>query len=355
MPHFSQGEEIYKFKLIRHIGTGSFGQVWLCQDTLLDKEFAVKIIDTPRKDFVDKVKEAQIGKKLTHRNLLQIEYADIVEYNNAPLTLIAQEFMPKGAVTSKLTSKNFLTLPDALRFAKSICSGLEALHNEGIYHNDIKPTNILINGADDAVLSDYGLAVVSTPGLPTPAGMMYLPHKAPEIHSTNTITIQTDIYQLGMTLYRLVNDIYSIKSEFEELDPQDFQVMQKKGKLPDPNGFKAWVPKALRRIIKKATAVDTSERYTNVMAIVRDLEKLNFPAYWTVDTTGHLVGIGQNYDYRMETKARPNSRFDFIAYKKNRVSGRETMISKFAQPGLSKKQAEVAEEKFISWVVLNGA
>lgn len=97
--NLKEGDTIYKYELERLLGSGCFGSVWLAKDKSIDKKVALKILPSNFGDIAKKLEEARIGNKVSHKNLLQIFYADIVDDGNGQaVTLIAQEYQEKGSL-----------------------------------------------------------------------------------------------------------------------------------------------------------------------------------------------------------------------------------------------------------------
>ena len=327
------GDTIYKYRLDRKLGQGSFGQVWLATDTTIDSQVALKILPAEFSRVAQILEEARNGHKVNHTNLLKIYSADIVQTTIAGVAIvtIAQQFHKNGTVETELNSHNFLPLPRLIKILKDILLGLEYLHNGGIIHNDIKPGNILLDDHGNGILSDYGISGISADGSAITAKAAYILHQAPESKATNTIDIQTDLYQIGCTAYRLANSVSD--STFSTFQP--------------------YVPKRLVSIIKKTMHSDRSKRYSSALEIRRELEKLCFPGYWDSAADGTLMGKGKKYDYTYDVIPKSTDIFDFLAYQINRDTNKKSKISKYCSKNLSKKDIHKLRVSFFDWVINN--
>lgn len=327
------GDVIYKYRLEKKLGQGSFGQVWLATDKTIDNQVALKILPSEFSSVAQTLEEARNGHKVCHNNLLKIYYADIVPTDNhdSAIVIIAEEYHKNGTIESRLNALNFLALPILLKTLKDILRGLEYLHNGGIIHNDIKPGNILLDQHENGILSDYGISGISVGGNSIDAKSAYILHQAPESKKDNKIDIQTDIYQWGCTAYRLANSVSDCTF----------------------STFQPYVPKKIVSIIKKAMNPDRSKRYQSALDIRRDLEKLNFPGYWTSAADGTLIGKGRNDDYRFEDIPKANELFDFKSYKIKRDTGKTTKISLYCKTNLNKKDYVKTKNNFFEWVINN--
>lgn len=351
----SKGTIIYKYELIQKLGSGNFSSVWLAKDKSIDSNTALKILNPSFQTVAQLLEEARIGNKLNHTNLLKIQYADIVPFNGGQLTLIAQEYHANGSIVGILNSGNFLELPIAIKLFTDILRGLEHLHAQGFFHNDIKPSNILIGNKGEGILADYGITGASNPtGTAIPKDA-YIIHRAPETLTSNYINIQTDIYQTGLTFYRLINGIGNIKNDFSKYGEVKFEELKSKGKIPDIKNYEAFVPQKIRKIINKAINIDPAKRFSSALEMRRELEKCCFPGFWTMDANGNLIGIGNSYHYRFEIVAKKNYKFDFNAFKKKISTKVETKIGTNSLKTIDNNEIETAKETFINWIIENAS
>lgn len=350
---FNEGQEIYKYLLLKKLGKGSFGEVWLAYDKTTDRNVALKILPSQFSEVAIKLEESRNGNRVSHKNLLQIYCADVVEILGVALVLIAQEFQKGGTIVNHLNAHKFLPLPDLLKYLKEVLMGLEYLHNANVIHNDIKPGNILIADDGRAILSDYGISTVSEQCKPTSAPNAYRIHEAPETLLTNSISASADIYQLGCTAYRLANGIDSLKCDWDK-DHNKFLEDKKNGKI-FASGTMPYVPKKLFQIIKKATDVNLGKRYASAIEMKHALEKLCFPGYWTTNpnNTSELIGYGKKYSYTYEVVSKANNLFDFNACQTKNDNGRTTKIAAYCKRNLSSKDKDKLLKDFFEFVINN--
>ena len=348
------GGNIYKYQLLSKLGNGSFGEVWLAKDNTINKNVALKILPASFEGIAKILDEARIGNITSHANLLQIYYADVTLHENkTPVVLIAQEYHSNGTVERLLNAHNFLPLPTIIKILKDILSGLDYLHHGGVFHNDIKPGNILIDSKNNGILSDYGISGVSIDGKAITAKNSYIIHSAPEtLDKDDQIDVLTDIYQVGCTAYRLANGISEIRNEFIS-DSERFLAMKSAGKIPSKK-HQLYVPKKLCQIINKAVDMDPTKRFKSTLEMRRSLEKLNYAGYWTSDPldSSELIGIGNNYIYKYKISATKRDLFDFIALKENK-NGTQRKISAFCRKGLSGKDKDKITSNYFRWVIDN--
>ena len=204
----NQGEQIYKYQLSTKIGGGHFGEVWLAYDASIDTMVAVKVLQAPSDEIIEKLTEAHIGNLLDHPNLVRVHYADVVKYKNGiGLAIIAMDYLESGAVINHINPCGFLPITKSLKYTIDTLRGLEHLHGNEYFHNDIKPSNILIGKGGEGILTDFGISTYSEGLVPVHPPASYILHQAPEVLETGTISVQSDIYQVGLTAFRLLNGV----------------------------------------------------------------------------------------------------------------------------------------------------
>ena len=197
------------YRLVKPLGNGGSGSVWLAHDLLADIDVAMKFYgsfdDFGLSEFR---KEYKLGFKLNHPNLLNIRHFDV--YENCPYLVMT--YCKNGSLARKAGKMNE---EEVWRFVDNVASGLAYLHSQRphIIHQDIKPDNILIDDDGSFLISDFGISrkflstqakmMSTTTASQTSAGTM--PYMGPERFSENPMIIMaSDIWSFGMTLYELM-------------------------------------------------------------------------------------------------------------------------------------------------------
>ena len=262
--------------------------------------------------------------------------------------------MPKIAIIcwimGKLNSSNFLVITQAVKIIIDILRGLEYLHEQGLYHNDIKPSNILIGQRDEGILTDYGISCLSPDLQPTKAPNAYVLHRAPETSTDNNILIQTDIYQVGLTFFRLVNGIGLIRERQASLGPNRFEEIKAQNKILRKLDFQPFVPSTIKRVISKATQAAPSDRYQSALDMRRALEAVPLHGHWTTDSNGTYIGYCNNQSFRYEI-ANTQKGFKFTPYRKRIGSKKENKVSAKIETALLEKDLNKCKQKFMLDVV----
>jgi len=295
----------------------------------------------------ERLRETHIGHSLMHSNLVRVHQADVVSLSGHDLVIIAMDYLPDGAITKLANPSGFLPLPEVIRIGTDIMRGLEYLHGQNFFHNDVKPENVLIGPQTQGMLTDYGIVGVSADGSPVPPTNSYKIHTAPEVVNSNGITAQTDVFQAGMTLFRMLVGLSSLRDKFTKLGEQQYYQAICDAKLVTASDFPAYVPARLKRIILKAISPNVADRYASALEMRRDLEKLNYSGYWTIEPSGSFVGHNKTHEFRFEHNKRLGNGYDVVAFKKSKATQREKRFGKFCATGLTSAQSGKHIERFV--------
>lgn len=251
---------------------------------------------------------------------------------------------------SKVNSLNFVDLRSAIKATIDILRGLEYLHENGYYHCDVKPNNILIGDNGEYILSDYGITCFSPTHMAVKPRQIYLPHEAPETAQQGVYDAQTDIYQLGISAFRLINGIALVKDDFIK-DQSEFHQNVIQGKVVTDSMYSAYVPHVVRRILNKAIVADPNSRYRTALEMRRDLERIQFVGNCSADTNGNLIVYDKLYIYRYEVEAVGTKTYKLNAFKKNKKSGIETRFLKYCKNKLSNKELKKNLQLFLLEII----
>lgn len=157
--------------------------------------------------------------------------------------------------------------------------------------------------------------------------------------------MRTDIYQIGLTAFRLFNGISEVKDEFLA-DRATFKEKIENGKVVTPTKFKAYIPYCIRRIIIKATALNPDERYQTALDMRRAFEQIQILGDCTSDSSGNILLCRDGKQYRFEVTCVGKNSFNLDAYKKTLKTGRETRYSKYCIKNLGKKELDKRIQNF---------
>lgn len=265
------------YEKIKRLGNGAFGEVWLVEDRALGVNRAVKYVPPHKiKNPTNFYQEPQTLMALKHENIVTVTDAGTTDDGQL---YIAMEYLPKGSI-SDFVKGGILPTRQAIKIICDVCRGIEYAHALDYVHRDIKPANILIANGLLGKISDFGLATkVDSFGVASPYG--YWDHLAPEVLADDITNNLTDIYAIGVTLYRLVNGDAYLPMNLDKDELQDRIVA---GTFPDRNYYRPFIPQNLRTIINKSMNVDPTERYQSASLLRRKLEQVNLLCDWMPHT-----------------------------------------------------------------------
>jgi tRNA A-37 threonylcarbamoyl transferase component Bud32 len=193
-----------RYKILAPIGAGGSSQVYLAQDTVLNREVAIKVLDAAaasdpalRKMFV---KEARALAALSHPGIVAVY--DVGEVDGLPF--IVMEHLPGGSLKQRIERNGPLTPIEAVTHTVDIANGLAFAHSKGIIHADLKPSNILFDSSDHAKICDFGIARTPQEEADTPQLFATAMYVAPERVEGKPATPASDVYGLGLLLYEML-------------------------------------------------------------------------------------------------------------------------------------------------------
>jgi len=222
--------------------------------------------------------EASILYLSSHPNVVPVHYA----CEDVDAIYILMPYYQNGSLKRRMGS-GFLTVREIVRYSTQFLSGLHNIHSKGLIHFDVKSDNILLSDRDEAMLADFGLAKqVDYSGL---AGQdrIYNKMRPPETFLGDQFSRSFDLYQAGLTLYRMANGEANFYSQFGRylvwptaanpigFDRDAFKFAVRNERFPDRNSYLEHIPTRLRNTINKCLKADPHQRYTSAIDVVNDL------------------------------------------------------------------------------------
>ncbi|HDS1818183.1 MULTISPECIES: serine/threonine-protein kinase [Pseudomonas] len=272
------------FKKQQRIGeNGENSEVYVVHDEHLDAELVIKQVKTDGFNEERYLLEAQLLYKSVHPYVVQVLYA----CKDAQHIFIAMPYYRRGSLHQVVEAEG-LTCRQLIRYSIQFLSGLNNIHSKGLLHFDIKPDNILISDTDEALLSDFGFSKnMDDDGFATPE-LSYRLHLPPEGSVTSDFNNSADIYQVGLTLYRLLAGLDSLQRQRDSFKlGAELARAQRTETYPDLKQLPLHVPKKLKSIIKKCLRYDPDSRYQSVMDLLNDLSSIEDVGLdWRFSTDG---------------------------------------------------------------------
>src|SRR5262249_30834244 len=194
-----------RYALEELVGTGGMSSVYRAQDTLLERNVALKILHdqyTTDDEFVERFKrEARAVAQLSHPNIVTV----IDRGEDGSMQFIVFEYIDGENLKELVVRKGRLSLRDALEVALQIARGLAFAHEHGVVHRDVKPQNVLLNGDREAKVTDFGIArTLAVDGVTQTGTVMGTSNYiAPEQASGQPVGVETDVYSPCVVLSEL--------------------------------------------------------------------------------------------------------------------------------------------------------
>lgn len=280
-----------RFDFLKEIGAeGRNSRTYVARDHQLDaeivtKQIAKKKLDSPD-NFFDESKALYAS---AHPNVVQIHYA----CQDADHIYLAMPYYRKGSLKGLITGRH-MTVREIVTAGCQVLSALHNIHSKRLIHFDVKPDNILLSDRGEALLSDFGLAKQANYSGVASQDRLYVKMIPPEATERDSFDYRFDIFQFGLTLYRMCNGDEPFYAQFAKFGPIDafdrasFRYDIRNGLFPDRNAFNPHIPAKLRNIVRKCIETDPADRYRS-----------------TIEVANALAGIdGQTLDWRfIETGA----------------------------------------------------
>ncbi len=268
----SQGTQVGRYCIIRLLGSGGMGDVYLAQDTELNRQVALKflsfVLASDPNCRIRFTREAHATAKLNHPNIVTIH--EVGEFNSRPF--MAMEYV-EGESLKSLIEKQKLPVERALDIALQLCRGLAEAHAAGIVHRDIKPNNILINNKGLCKLLDFGLAAMQGCESLTKTGSTLgtVNYMSPEQVLGKDVDTRSDIFSFGVLLYEMLTGRLPFHGDIEAV--MMYAIANEK---PDTlSRHKPGIPQVLQGIIDKALQKRPEDRYQAISDLADELSTVN--------------------------------------------------------------------------------
>ncbi len=262
------------FDIIREIGQGGQNsRTFVVHDHQLNAEIVAKQIRKDRLNSPTELfAESQALYASAHPHVVQIHYACFDDEH----LYLAMPHYHNGSVKNLITGR-YMTVRQIIAIGCQVLSGLHNIHSKNLIHFDVKPDNILLSPRWEALVSDFGQAKQMNYSGVAVQDRHYGKMIPPEALSQDHLARTFDIYQVGLTLYRMCNGDENFYAQFSKYGPhnqfdrEQFRFDLRNGKFPDRNAFEPHIPSTLRNVIKKCLAVDPAERYQSAVDVANGM------------------------------------------------------------------------------------
>jgi eukaryotic-like serine/threonine-protein kinase len=268
-------QQLLRYKLLRRLGEGAMGAVYLAEDTAQGRKVALKVLKRQfagNADFMKRFqREADATGRLNHPNIVRAHSVG----EDQGWHFFVMEYVDGETLDYRLKRDGFVPHAQALDILVQVTRGLEHAHALGILHRDIKPANIIMAGGVAKIL-DLGLSK-SLDGneqtFLTQSGVaMGTPHyMSPEqARGDKDVDGRSDLYSLGATLYHLLTG----DTPFHGSSMFDVVTKHMSMQIPDPRDIREEIPEGMVRVIRRMMAKDREDRYASCTELLQDLDRV---------------------------------------------------------------------------------
>ena len=264
-------DSIGKYQIISELGSGGTSTVYLALDPFNNQRVAIKLfnLDALRDPSLAKahrkllLTEASLVGKLSHPHIVKV-YDAMLE---GTVNYMVMEYVKGETLAHYAAASRLLPFSTIAEISYKCCKALEYAQQQGVIHRDIKPANILLHGQSDIKISDFGAAMVVSQQTTQVLGVGSPAYMSPEQVDEQTLTHQTDIYSLGVTMYELLtgklpfdaSNNYSLIYQIMNVEPQP------------PSKLRPQVPPELDAIVLRAMEKKLPLRYQTWEEFAQDL------------------------------------------------------------------------------------
>ncbi|HEX6484365.1 MAG TPA: protein kinase [Ktedonobacteraceae bacterium] len=282
-----EGTHLGRYRLVNLIGSGNMGEVYLAEDTQLNRQVAIKIMRSegssyPNPDAVKEAarlfqREAKAIAALDHPHILPLYDYGEQTVNGSLMTYMVMPLRKEGSLATWLQQRgttSLLSFEEAGYFVRQAADALQHAHNHQITHQDVKPSNFLVRRNEvsrslpDLQLADFGIAKISSATASTSRTIRGTPtYMAPEQWSGNPVQA-SDQYALAIMAYDLLTGRLPFQGTLENLMYKHFQEQP-----PPPSQLNPKLPPEVDAVFRVALAKQPQERFASVSAFAEALRQ----------------------------------------------------------------------------------
>jgi len=258
-----------RYEIVERVGAGGMSDVYKAMDHTLGRYVAIKVLkDEFSQDvnFVTKFRtEASSAAGLEHPNIVNIYDVG----SQSDFHYIVMELIEGITLKTYIEKKGQLTFKEAASIAIQVGRGIEAAHNKGIIHRDIKPQNIIISTEGKVKVTDFGIAKAATSNTISSDVMGSVHYSSPEQARNGFVDGKSDIYSLGIVMYEMITG----RVPFDGDSTVAVAIQHLQEEMESPRTYAPELPVSMEKIILKCTQKSPDRRYDNITALLSDLRK----------------------------------------------------------------------------------
>jgi serine/threonine protein kinase len=291
---FELQEHIGKYPVVREIGSGATSRVYLARDPFAERDVAVKVflfteqVDPQTERMMHKafLAEASLAGKLNHPHIVDI-FDAVAEPDHSYLVM---EYVPGTTLEAHSDVSTLLPLNKVVEIIFKCIRALEYAFQHGVIHRDIKPGNIMLSENGETKVGDFGASFQQRHGSETTqiSGIGSPAYMSPEQIRMETLNHQTDIYSLGVVMYRLLTG----RLPFDASSQAGLTYAILNTQPSRPKMLRPDLPPLLDEIVMKAIRREPSERYKSWLEFGKDLSQ----AFMNLRMAGESVSDSEKFN-----------------------------------------------------------
>ncbi|HPN41821.1 MAG TPA: bifunctional serine/threonine-protein kinase/formylglycine-generating enzyme family protein [Candidatus Cloacimonadota bacterium] len=266
------GQMIRDYQIIRSLGEGGMGEVYLAEDVLLAKKIAIKRLNpelTHDPQFSERfVNEARIQARLEHENIVGL-YSFFIDNG---IYYMAMKFAEGETLKALISRTGPIPEKRTIHILRQILAALRYAHAQGVVHRDIKPSNIMIDTQDRVMVMDFGIArIIGEKGVTmTGQHLGTVNYMSPEqVMSAKDVDHRTDIYSAGVLLYEMLTGAIPYDINTESLFVVMKAIMEQN--IPDPRNIYPGIGAATVEIMRGMVQKDKDQRFRDCDVILEQI------------------------------------------------------------------------------------
>lgn len=285
-----------RYEIIRLLGQGGMGAVYLADDRELDRKVALKVIRADmaaNPEILSRFKQELIlARQITHRNVIRI--FDLAQVEN--VKFITMEYVEGEDLQSVLRRKKKLDPAEAANIMAQVCRALEAAHGERVIHRDLKPQNIMLDKAGRVYVMDFGVArSLEAPAMTQTGALIGTPdYMSPEQAKGLPLDARSDLFTVGLIFYEMLTATAAFNA-----DTTMGKLWKRTSEPPRPLvELDKTIPQALSDIVGKCLEIDPAKRFSTATELLHAIERWQgppapaFPVYAKWAAAGIAVALG---------------------------------------------------------------
>jgi tetratricopeptide (TPR) repeat protein/predicted Ser/Thr protein kinase len=259
-----------RYEIQKLLGEGGMGAVYKARDRELDRLVALKVIRSElagHPAVLQRFKQELIlARQVTNRNVIRIFDLGVAD----GLRFITMEFVDGRDLSSLVEERQTFSPEETVKILRQVCTALEAAHNEGVVHRDLKPQNIMVEANGRVCVMDFGLArSMETSGLTQVGAILGTPaYMAPEQAKGLPADERSDLFSLGIIAYQMLTGTTPFKADTALAS----MLLRTQGPPPPPIEIVPTLPQGLNDIVMKMLATAPESRYQKAAELNKDLE-----------------------------------------------------------------------------------